>query len=145
MNGNTRVSHRLPELDFLSTPATSYFPPSSDAHSTCTEDPQASMSSRIDESVLEIDEISEQPRPSEDFHSVATKDMSKLEVQLLLPPGGGAILNSVERTDGSPVSEDTETRSLPRRVLILFWKKLRSLGRRVFRPILRRDRRHDGE
>lgn len=139
VNENIRVA----QPDFLSTPGTSYFPPSSDAHSTCTEDPRASVSSRTDESVLEIEENSEQPRPSEDFHSVDIKDMSKPEV-LLSPPEGGTILNSVERTDGSPASEDTETRSLPKHGLILLWKKLRSLRRRVFRPILRRGRRHEG-
>lgn len=131
MNGNIRVSHRPPEPEFLSTLATSYCPPSSDAHSTCTEEPRPSMSSRTDESVFEIEEHSEKPHPSEEFHSVAIKDMSKPEVLLPSPPRRSTILKSAKMTDSSAVSGDTETRYSRRHRLVLVWKKSRSLQRRA--------------
>lgn len=144
VNGNIRVSHRFSEPDLLSTPTTSRCPASSDTHSTCTEGPRPSMSSRTDESVLEREGCSEQSNEPQVFHPVPGIEISQLEVPARSPPRGGTISNSPDGTSTSPVAETIETRASRKHGLASLWKKMRLLQGRAFRSILRGGRRRVG-
>lgn len=143
VNGSITVPQMTPEMQFLSTPATSYCPPSSDAHSTFTEEPRPSMSSRTDESTFEVEECSEQSPQSEELSSVAENGMSNPETSAPSPPRCDTILNGA-RTGVIFGSESTEERSLYEHGLTSLWKKLKSLKKRSFRPIVGRGRRRGG-
>lgn len=144
VNGSIRVPHKSPEPGLLSTPTTSYCRASSDAQSTCTEDPRSSISSLTDQSILEMEECSGQSRRSEELYSVAKNDMSKSEAPAPSPPGDRTNSDVAERAENLPAAEDIEASSSRRHGLASLWKSLRSLRRRAFRPIMGRARRHLG-
>lgn len=144
VNGNIRVSHGHPEPDLLTTPTTSHCPASSDAHSTCTEEPRPSMSSRTDESMVETEGCSERSTQPQAVYAVPGRGTSKPEVPVLAPPGDGTISNCAEGTDISPVAEDVETRFSRRHGLASLWKKIGSFRKIAFQPILRGGRQRSG-
>lgn len=144
VNGSIRVPHKSPEPGLPSTPTTSYCRASSDAQSTCTEDPRSSISSLTDQSILEMEECSGQSRRSEELYSVAKNDMSKSEAPAPSPPGDRTNSDVAERAENLPAAEDIEASSSRRHGLALLWKSLRSLRRRAFRPIMGRARRRLG-
>lgn len=144
VNGNIRVSHRSPELDFLSTPTTSYCPASSDAYSTNTEELRPSMSSRTDESVLERGGCSKQSNELQVSYPDPGIEISQPKIPARSLPRGDTISNSPKGTDPSPMGETIETRSSRKHELASLWKKMRLLQGRAFRTILRGGRRREG-
>jgi hypothetical protein len=140
VNESIRVPQQPPEIEFLTTPATSHCPASSEAHSTYTEDPRPSMSSRTDLSIFEVEECSEQSHQPEDSHATG-KYMPKPEAPAPPLVGGRPFLNGTERTDINSGVDGLGTHSSRRHGLVLVWKKLKSLRRKTFPPIQRRGQR----
>lgn len=121
---------------FPSTPASSHrLASTSKAHSTCTEEPRPSVSSRTDESMLRLQGCSQISHHTGGFHSVPREDMPKPEVLAHSLPAGE---NGATKADTSRGSGATETRSSRKYRLTLWWK-LRLQG---FRSILIKGRRH---
>lgn len=143
MNESIRVPQQPPEIEFLTTPATSHCPASSGAHSTFTGDPRPSLSSPTDLSIFEVEENSEQSHEPEDSY-VTGKEKSKPEALAPSLAGDNTILNGLERTDINHGVKAFKTRSSGKHGLVLFWEKLNSLRRRAFRPVLRKGQRRVG-
>lgn len=135
--GNISVSQK-PGLP--STPATSHrLASTSKAHSTCTEEPRPSMSSRTDESILNLQECSQASHHSDAFQSIAREDMPKPEVLANSLPAGDTTLNGAKKMETNRGCGATETRS-SRKYGLIIWRELRSLQKKGFRSILNRGR-----
>lgn len=138
--GNICVSQKP---DLPSTPATSPgLASTSKTHSTCTEEPRPSMSSRTDESMLNF----RRPQPShgsDTFHPIEKEGVPKPEVPALSLPAGDTILSGAKRTETSRGSGATETHSWLKYGLVL-WRKLRSMQKKGFQFTLKRGRRLSG-
>lgn len=112
------------EPDYPSTPATSHHVASTlKARSTYTEELRPSMSSRTDESMLNLQERYQPLRNSDDFRHVAKEQVPRPRV--------------VKKTEIIRGSGATETRSW-RRYGLGLWSKLRLLRKKGSRFILKR-------